>query len=459
MTDSKESKISTSKKKGGKRGSTKGRPSSQTPPRIPTNWEQLAPDEKIQSFDEMDLSDDLLDALEDMGFEKPTPIQALSIPQALKGRDLVGKAETGSGKTVAFGAPVVDRLSEHRVAVLALVLCPTRELALQVAEVFEQLTTYKPLRTALIVGGESMKEQIKELQKGCQIVVGTPGRVLDMVREKWLSLGWVEIAVLDEADEMLEIGFLDDVTEILEATPQDKQVLLFSATFPPPLMKIAEKYLKDPISMGVNKSSKPASTIEQFWMKVRAEDRPDAMIRVLDHDEEAVTLAFCESRLEVERLAKKLKRLAYPVLSLHGGYDQPVRRKIMDQFRTGKIRALIATDVAARGLDISHVTRVLNYSVPRTLETYLHRIGRTGRAGAKGTALTFVSPTKQRDWDRMKAQGKLEITELNPDEFLGKGWKKGERTDDGDRGRSRSRDRGGDRGRDRSRSSRSRGRN
>ncbi len=435
----KESDISTSRKKAGKRGSTKGRPSSQTPPKIPNNWEQLPPDDKIESFEEMDLSEDLLDALEDMGFEKPTPIQALAIPKALEGRDVVGKAETGSGKTVAFGAPVVDKLSEHRVAVLAIVLCPTRELALQVAEVFEQLTTYKPLRTALIVGGEPMKDQIKELQKGCQIVVGTPGRVLDMVREKWLSLGWVEIAVLDEADEMLEIGFLDDVTEILEATPQEKQVLLFSATFPPPLMKIAEKYLKKPISMGVNKSSKPASTIEQFWMKLRAEDRPDAMIRILDHDEEAITLAFCESRLEVERLAKRLKRLAYPVLSLHGGYDQPVRRKIMDQFRTGKIRALIATDVAARGLDISHVTRVLNYSVPRTLETYLHRIGRTGRAGAKGTAMTFVTPTKQRDWDRMVEQGKLEIKELNADKFLGSGWKKGESLGDS-RGRTSRKD-------------------
>ncbi|HHI80866.1 MAG TPA: DEAD/DEAH box helicase [Planctomycetes bacterium] len=438
----KESTISTSKKKGGKRGSSKDRPSSRKPPRIPTNWEQLPPDDKIERFDEMDLSDDLLDALEDMGFEKPTPIQALAIPKALEGRDLVGKAETGSGKTVAFGAPVVDRLNEHRVAVLALVLCPTRELALQVAEVFEELTTYKPLRTALIVGGEPMRDQIKELQKGCQIVVGTPGRVLDMVREKWLSLGWVEIAVLDEADEMLEIGFLDDVTEILEATPKEKQVLLFSATFPPPLMKIAEKYLKNPISMGVNKSSKAASTIEQFWMKVRAEDRPDAMIRILDQDEDAVTLAFCESRLEVERLAKRLKRLSYPVLSLHGGYDQPVRRKIMDQFRTGKIRALVATDVAARGLDISHVTRVLNYAVPRTLETYLHRIGRTGRAGAKGTALTFVSPTKQRDWDRMVAQGKLDITELETDDYLGKGWKQSEgrrERDSGRGGRERSR--------------------
>jgi ATP-dependent RNA helicase DeaD len=455
---SKESKISTSKKKGSKRGPAKGRPSSNTTPRIPTNWEQVPPDDKIESFEEMDLSDDLLDSLEDMGFEKPTPIQALSIPKALEGRDLVGKAETGSGKTVAFGAPVVDRLSEHRVAVLAIVLCPTRELALQVAEVFEQLTTYKPLRTALIVGGEPMKDQIKELQKGCQIVVGTPGRVLDMVREKWLSLGWVEIAVLDEADEMLEIGFLDDVTEILEATPKEKQVLLFSATFPPPLMKIAEKYLKNPISMGVNKSSKPAATIEQFWMKVRAEDRPDAMVRILDHDEDAVTLAFCESRLEVERLAKRLKRLAYPVLSLHGGYDQPVRRKIMDQFRTGKIRALIATDVAARGLDISHVTRVLNYAVPRTLETYLHRIGRTGRAGAKGTALTFVSPTKQRDWDRMKAQGKLEIQELQADEFLGEGWKKTEGRGNDSRRDSRPDSRRDPRRGDRDRRSSSRGR-
>ncbi len=384
---------------------------------LPEDWEDLSPDKAVDSFEDMGLSEDLLDALDDMGFEKPTEIQALAIPQALEGRDLVGRAETGSGKTVAFGAPLVDRIEEGRVAVLALVLCPTRELAAQVAEVLTELCAYKPLRVALVVGGEPMGAQIKQLQKGCQIVVGTPGRILDLVKEKWLQLGWVEFAVLDEADEMLEIGFIDEVTAILEATPKEKQTMLFSATFPAPLMEIARKYLKNPMTMGATKKAAAAKSIEQAFLHVHAEDRPEALERVLHAHPADVFLVFCESRLEVERLYKRCKRLPFPVFSLHGGYEQAVRRRVMDHFRTGKVRALIATDVAARGLDITHVTQVLNYSVPRTLETYFHRIGRTGRAGASGKALTFVTPRKKKIFEEFIRRGKLEIREADLSDF------------------------------------------
>lgn len=373
----------------------------------------------MDRFDEMDLSDDLLDALDDMGFERPTEIQALTIPQILQGRHIIGRAETGSGKTVAFGAPLLDRIDEARVSVLGLVLCPTRELALQVYEVFQELSLYKEIRSVLVVGGESMKAQIAELQKGCQVLVGTPGRVLDLVKQKWLSLAWVETAVLDEADEMLEIGFLDDVTAILDATPEDRQTLLFSATFPPAILAIAENYMKDPIAVGAKGKDKPAESITQRYLEVDWRDKVYALERILDSNEkDHCYLVFCDSRNEVDDLYRKLRSKPYGISPLHGGYDQSIRTRIMKRFREGDYRALIATDVAARGIDVSHVTHVINYALPRSLERYLHRIGRTGRAGAKGEAITFVSRRDLRDFEAMVKKGKLEVSgiELSHDE-------------------------------------------
>lgn len=366
---------------------------------------------KVDHFDEMDLSHDMLDALDDMGFKRPTEIQALTIPQILKGRHIIGRAETGSGKTVAFGAPLLDRIDEARVSVLGLVLCPTRELALQVYDVFQEMSIYKEIRSVLVVGGESMKAQIAELQKGCQVLVGTPGRVLDLVKQKWLSLAWVEIAVLDEADEMLEIGFLDDVTAILDATPEERQTLLFSATFPPAILSIAENYMQDPIAIGAKGKAKPAEGIIQRYLEVDYHDKVFALERILDSNEEDhCYLVFCDSRNEVDDLYRRLRSKPYGISPLHGGYDQSVRTRIMKRFREGDYRALIATDVAARGIDVSHVTHVINYALPRSLERYTHRIGRTGRAGAKGEAITFVSRRDMKDFQAMVEKGKLDIS-------------------------------------------------
>ncbi|MEZ5988035.1 MAG: DEAD/DEAH box helicase [Planctomycetota bacterium] len=405
----------------------------------------------------MDLGDDILDAIDDLGFTTPTEIQALAIPQICAGRDVVGRAQTGSGKTLAFGAPMLDRIDEARVSVLALVLCPTRELARQVFDVFVDLTTYKELRLALVVGGESMKAQIQSLQKGCQVLVGTPGRVLDLVRQKWLSLAWVEFVVLDEADEMLEIGFLDDVTAILDATPRERQTLLFSATFPPPIMAIAENQMREPLTIGVKGRDEAAGTILQRYLEVDERDKVRALERILDSNPDHCYLVFCDSRNEVDDLYRRLRSKSYGISPLHGGYDQTVRTRIMKRFREGEYRALIATDVAARGIDVSHVTHVINFSLPRSLERYLHRIGRTGRAGAKGEAITFVTRRDQRDFQAMARRGKLDLrgVELPHHQAEGGDARRGDRRGrDGDGSRG-SRTRGGrgptrDGGRDRS---------
>lgn len=256
-----------------------------------------------------------------------------------------------------------------------------------------------------------MKAQIAELQKGCQVLVGTPGRVLDLVKQKWLSLAWVEIAVLDEADEMLEIGFLDDVTAILDATPEERQTLLFSATFPPAILSIAENYMQDPIAIGAKGKAKPAEGIIQRYLEVDYHDKVFALERILDSNEEDhCYLVFCDSRNEVDDLYRRLRSKPYGISPLHGGYDQSVRTRIMKRFREGDYRALIATDVAARGIDVSHVTHVINYALPRSLERYTHRIGRTGRAGAKGEAITFVSRRDMKDFQAMVEKGKLDIS-------------------------------------------------
>ncbi len=338
-----------------------------------------------------------------MNISVPTPIQALSIGPVLEGRDMIAKAETGTGKTLAFGAPMVAKVDPARRTVLGLVLSPTRELAEQVFQVLAALGEKRGLKCNLIVGGEPMQPQVKALQGGSQIVVGTPGRVLDLMTQGFLSFPWTEFVVLDEADKMLEIGFIDDVKKILSASNEYRQTLLFSATFPPALLTMAREYTRDPLEVATASGVSTADTVEQFYFEVDGDDRAHDLRRLIRaSDKKDVFLVFCDRRTEVDKLMRRLERERFSVKALHGGYDQASRFRVMDAFRTGDVKVLVATDVASRGLDVNHVTHVVNLNAPRDVSDYTHRIGRTGRAGREGTAVTFVGGLDRKRWKELE---------------------------------------------------------
>ncbi len=366
----------------------------------------------IASFRELALADDVQQAIAAMGIERPTPIQALAIPHVLAGRDVIAKAETGTGKTLAFGAPMMSRIDAGRASVLGLVLTPTRELAQQVADVLARLGAPRGLKVALIVGGDPMHPQVDALKAGAQVVVGTPGRVLDLYKQRFLSFPWTEYAVLDEADEMLEIGFIDDVREILSYLPEERQTLLFSATFPPELLSLAREGTRNPIEVATAKGIATVQTIAQSWIRVEDSDRALALIRLIERSEpDDVFLVFCDRRTDVDQLMRRLDRLPYGIKALHGGYDQAARFRVMSAFRTGEVKALVATDVASRGLDVAHVTHVVNFHVPREVTDYTHRIGRTGRAGRSGKAITLVGPREARHWQELESRMTWKVEE------------------------------------------------
>ncbi len=340
-----------------------------------------------------------------MGITVPTPIQRLTVDPILKGRDVIAKAETGTGKTLAFGAPMMSLIDSDRSSVLALCLCPTRELALQVAEVLRKLGEPRKLRVALLVGGDPIHPQIAELKLGAQVVVGTPGRILDLHQQRFLTFPWTQFAVLDEADKMFEIGFLDDVKKILGFLPDERQTLLFSATYPREILGLGRDFTKDPVEVATAKGLSTTDTITQLYLETDEARRASVLERILaDTQDSDILLIFCDRRTEVDRLLRRLERSRFPITALHGGYDQAARSLVMAGFRAGRFKALVATDVASRGLDVDKVTHVVNYSVPRELEDYTHRIGRTGRAGRTGTAITFVTPSERRRWDAMCRQ-------------------------------------------------------
>lgn len=355
------------------------------------------------------------DAIEAMGITSPTPIQRLAIGPVLEGRDVIAKAETGTGKTLAFGAPMMSRIDPARASVLGLVLCPTRELAQQVAGVIEKLGASRKIRVALVVGGEPINPQVEALKAGAQVVVGTPGRVIDLYGQKFLSFPWTETVVLDEADEMFEIGFIDDVKKILSYTPDERQTLLFSATFPPEVLALARASTRNPLEIATAAGVATVKTIDQGWMQLLRDDRSLALTRLIEQSNaDDVFLVFCDRRTEVDSLMRQLERMPFSVKALHGGYDQAARFRVMSAFRTGEVKALVATDVASRGLDVHQVTHVINYSVPRDVQDYTHRIGRTGRAGRSGTAITFVTPDHAGRWRDIErtAPWKIEPLEL-----------------------------------------------
>ena len=373
-----------------------------------------------------------------MGIEVPTPIQRLSIQPVLDGRDVIAKAETGTGKTLAFGAPIMARVDPGRASVLALVLCPTRELAQQVCDVLTELGAARGVKVALIVGGEEAYPQVNALKGGAQVVVGTPGRVLDLMGQGFLSFPWTEYAVLDEADEMLEIGFLDDVKKILAQTPDERQTLLFSATFPAELLKLARGATRDPLEIATAKGIATVDQIDQSFIEVEERDKELALIRLLEQsDDDDVFLVFCERRTAVDRLMRRLERLPFGIKALHGGYDQAARFRVMSAFRDGGVKALVATDVASRGLDVAHVTTVVNFGVPREVTDYTHRIGRTGRAGRSGRAITIVDD--RRRWSRLLRQMTWDVEEREvPSRYRRNGGDRGR--SEGERPRSRRRD-------------------
>lgn len=344
------------------------------------------------TFHELGLSPQVLQAVNDMGFEETTPIQQQAIPPALQGRDLIGQAQTGTGKTAAFGIPMVERFDVDKEQIQGIVVTPTRELAIQVAEELYKIGQFKGITTLPIYGGQNIERQIKALRKRPHIIVGTPGRLLDHIRRRTIRLQQVEVVVLDEADEMLNMGFIEDIEKILQETPAERQTLFFSATMPSSLQKIAQRFMKNPELIGIKSKELTVPNIEQYYMEVHDNQKFNVLCRLLDIQAPELSIVFVRTKRRVDEIAEALKKRGYSAERIHGDLTQTMRDTVMRRFREGTIDTLVATDVAARGLDISGVTHVYNFDIPQDPESYVHRIGRTGRLGQSGQALTFVTP-------------------------------------------------------------------
>jgi ATP-dependent RNA helicase DeaD len=348
-------------------------------------------------FAALGLSPELLAAVADVGYETPTAIQARTIPVLLAGRDLIGQAQTGTGKTAAFALPILQALDLARARVQALVLTPTRELALQVAEAIHTYGKQQgPLRVLPVYGGQSMEQQVRRLRGGTHVVVGTPGRIMDHLRRGTLDADAVRTVVLDEADEMLRMGFLEDVEWILARMPAERQMALFSATMPPEIRRIAGRHLRDPELVQVERQTLTVPTVEQRYLNVTERQKLDALTRVLEVEDPDTTLIFVRTRTGADDLRERLKARGYTAESMHGDMTQQQREAVMRGLRTGRVEIVVATDVAARGLDVERISHVINYDVPYDAESYVHRVGRTARAGRPGTAILFVTPRETR---------------------------------------------------------------
>ena len=348
-------------------------------------------------FKEFGFSVELLHAIKLKGFEEPTEIQKKVIPLILENKiDIIGQAQTGTGKTAAFALPIIEQLQTKAGHLQALVIVPTRELAIQVSEEFNSLRGEKNIHVAPIYGGQSYDTQFRHLKKGVDVIIGTPGRVLDHLNRKSFTIDKISFAVLDEADEMLNMGFIDDMEDILSRTPAERRTLLFSATMPERIMTLAKKYMGKREVIRTKKSGQTTELTDQIYYEVKESDKLDALCRIIDTTQEFFGLIFCRTKNDVDFVSSKLSDRDYDVEGLHGDITQNIREKILNKFRNKKINILIATDVAARGLDIEELTHVINYALPQDAESYLHRIGRTGRAGKEGTAITFITPEEHR---------------------------------------------------------------
>jgi ATP-dependent RNA helicase DeaD len=351
----------------------------------------------VTTFADLGLSDSTLQALHDVGYEQPSPIQEQAIPPMLQGRDVIGQAQTGSGKTAAFGLPIVEYVDPTEPEVQALVLTPTRELCIQVTQALRAYAQRKGADVVAVFGGAPIRTQQAQLKAGGHIVVGTVGRVLDLIGRHSLVLDSCRFVVLDEADEMLDLGFLEDVEKILRLTPNSRQTALFSATMPPPIRKLADNYLYDPEHVKVQSATLTVDSVEQFQVSVKTADKADKLVEVLEAEKPDQAIVFARTKIRTDALYKKMKDRGFNVKALHGDMTQGARDGVMLGFKGGRVPILVATDVAARGLDISTVTHVVNYDVPRSPDVYVHRIGRTGRVGRAGRAITFVEPKQEKE--------------------------------------------------------------
>lgn len=343
-------------------------------------------------FEELGLSKEILRGITDMGFEEATPIQSQAIPHVMEGRDVIGQAQTGTGKTAAFGLPLLEKIDPKNKKLQAIVLCPTRELAIQVADEIRNFGKYMHgIKLLPVYGGQDIVKQIRSLKSGVQLIIGTPGRVLDHMRRKTVKFDTVHTIVLDEADEMLNMGFREDIEAVLENISEDRQTVLFSATMPKPILDITKKYQKDAVMVKVVKKELTVPSIDQYYYEVKRKNKDEVLSRLLDMYDPKRSLVFCNTKKQVDELVTELQGRGYFVEGLHGDLKQAQRDRVMANFRSGKTEILVATDVAARGIDVDDVEAVFNYDLPQDDEYYVHRIGRTGRAGRDGKSFSFIT--------------------------------------------------------------------
>lgn len=349
---------------------------------------------QLLPFGDLVLSDDMLEALDEAGYQDPTPVQAGLIPKALEGRDLMGQARTGTGKTAAFGIPLLEKFGDgnRRSEPGALVLVPTRELAVQVRDELTKLGGRRKVSTVAVYGGKPIRGQIEHLRRGAEIVVGTPGRVIDLIDRRALNLGALECVVLDEADRMLDIGFRPDIEKILRRCPQSRQTLLLSATIPPPVKRMAERYMHDPEMLDFSPQDVAVETIEQFYFTVDPRQKFDLLMKLIERENPTQAIVFCRTRKGTDRVGTRLGRKLKGTAMIHGDLQQRQRDRVMSDFRAGNVRFLVATDVVGRGIDVSGISHIINFDIPEFCDDYVHRVGRTGRMGREGVAYTFVSP-------------------------------------------------------------------
>jgi ATP-dependent RNA helicase DeaD len=364
-------------------------------------------------FTDLNLHPELVQAVTERGYASPTPIQAALIPVMLTGADVIGQAQTGTGKTAAFALPLLNNLQPNGKHVQALVLAPTRELALQVSESIRAYGQFQNVRVLAVYGGAAYMPQITQLRRGVDVVVGTPGRLMDLMRKNVLDISLVHTVVLDEADEMLSMGFVEDIETILAETPIERQTALFSATMPTEIRRLADKYMRDPQSISIERNQVTSATIEQRYYFVNLKEKTAALTRLFEVEEVSSALIFVHTRVETGDLANELTRRGYPAEALNGDLSQDARERTLNRFRQGQINVLVATDVAARGLDIDDISHVFNYELPHDPEIYVHRIGRTGRAGKTGVALTLVAPREKRRLRQVEGLTRQKIKEAS----------------------------------------------
>ena len=370
-------------------------------------------------FDSIVTNEELRKAIKDLEWEEPTPVQEQTIPLARQGHDVMSQAQTGTGKTGAFAIPIIEKLEKNK-KIQCLVLTPTRELAIQVAGDLQDMAKYAHVRSVAIYGGQSITVQTDKLSKGVEMVVGTPGRIMDLMRRRELSFDNVRFLVLDEADRMLDMGFIDDIEWILQSVPRNRQTMLFSATLPDTIKQLAKRYMRNPKEVTISPESLTVPQTEQVYINVGRRNKLWALCRIIDIEKPQLAMVFCSTKRMVDMLADKLSAYGYSADAIHGDLSQAARDKVMAKFRSGKLKILIATDVAARGLDIDDVTHVFNYDIPGHPEDYVHRIGRTARAGKTGKAITFVSQDEQHLVKSIERFGRTKLSENEVPESRGR---------------------------------------